>query len=72
MVHINHLSIVLRNIRFRAGAKGSKLLFGNLHAHTFSGFFKVSLLFSANGRFLVGRVMPFKRPFLTFDPGISS
>jgi hypothetical protein len=33
---------------------------------------KVSLLFSANGDFGLARVMPFKRPFLTFDPGISS
>jgi hypothetical protein len=72
MVHINHLSIVLTNIRFRAGEKGSKLLFGNLHAHTFFACLEISLLFSADKEILVGRVMPFKRPFLTFGPGISS
>jgi hypothetical protein len=72
MVHINHLSIVLTNIRFRAGLKGSKLLFGNLPAYEFFALFQVSLLFSADDVFGLGWEMRFRRPFLTFGHGISS
>jgi hypothetical protein len=48
LIHRTH------NIRFRAGAKGSKLLFGNLHAHTFFACFEISLFFSADDVFWFG------------------
>jgi hypothetical protein len=74
MTHGTYKSFIHRthNIRFRAGAKGSKLLFGNLHADTFFACSEVSLLFSADDVSGVGVEMRFKRPFLTFGLGISS